>query len=168
MSKSYQSFKVLFVYPNIQMRTTAPIGIGMISAMLKKYGFQTALFDVTRYEDVYTNPEEDYDSTHEKFIRMDIHKDSMKTKSDKAKSNFSIPEDSHIQRVKNFEVLPFDWGEKNVVLKKTNMFDDFRNKVETFDPDLIAISLMENTFDLGMRLLDQIPGGPREGGVLRY
>ena len=40
----------------------------------------------------------------------------------------------------------------------TNMFDDFRNKVESFDPDLIAISLMENTFDLGMRLLDQIPG----------
>ena len=140
------------------MRTTAPVGIGMLSAMLKKYGFQAELFDVTRYEDVYTNPEEDYDSTHEKFIRMDIHKDSMKTKSDKAKTNFSIPEDSHIQRVKNFEVLPFDWGEKNVVLKKTNMFDDFRNKVETYDPDLIAISLMENTYDLGMRLLDQIPG----------
>ena len=118
MSKSYHNFRVLFVYPNIQMRTTAPVGIGMLSAMLKKYEFQTDLFDVTRYEDVYTNPEEDYDSTHEKFIRMDIHKDSMKTKSDKAKSNFSIPEDSHIQRVKNFEVLPFDWGEKMLSLKK--------------------------------------------------
>ena len=123
MTKSYNSFKVLFVYPNIQMRTTAPVGIGMISALLKDHGFQTKLFDATRYEDVYTSPEEDYDATHEKFIRMDINKNKLDTKSDKATEEFAIPEDSHIQRIKNFEVLPFDWGEKNVVLKSSNLLN---------------------------------------------
>ena len=59
------------------MRTTAPVGIGMISAMLKRYDFQTDLFDVTRYENVYRNPDEDYDASHEQFIRMDVHKDRL-------------------------------------------------------------------------------------------
>ena len=133
--KSNNNFKVLFVYPNIQMRNIAPPGIAQLAGVLKSEGFQVDVFDVTRYEDSYTNPEEDYDSSHEKFNRMDIHKD----------------------RVKNSNVLPFDWGKKNIELKTSNVFTDFRDKVESFGPDLIAVSLVENTYELGMNLLKFAP-----------
>jgi anaerobic magnesium-protoporphyrin IX monomethyl ester cyclase len=150
---SYSKFKILFVYPNIQMRTTAPVGIGIISAMLKRYNFQTDLFDVTRYENVYRNPDEDYDASHEQFIRMDVHKDRLNGD----ESSVSVPENSHLQREKNLGVLPFDWGEKNITVKKGDMYQDFIEKVSSYDPDLIAISLLENTYDLGMKLLECIP-----------
>jgi radical SAM superfamily enzyme YgiQ (UPF0313 family) len=135
------------------MRTTAPVGIGMISALLKKHDFQTDIFDVTRYENLYTNPDQDYDASHEQFIRMDVNKNRINNSGLEG----SIPENSHLQRIKNFEVQEFDWGEKNIVLKKTNMYSDFVKKVEDYDPDLIAVSLMENTYDLGISLLKKIP-----------
>lgn len=135
MKRNYQNFKVLFVYPNIQMRTIAPPGIALLAAVLKDHGFTCGVFDCTRYSQVYINPERDYDSSHEKFVRMDIHKD----------------------RVKNSNVKPFDWGERQITLKESNMEKDFRKKIDEFGPDLIAISLVENTYQLGVDLLTLVP-----------
>jgi anaerobic magnesium-protoporphyrin IX monomethyl ester cyclase len=56
----------------------------------------------------------------------------------------------------NLQVRPFDFGERSVSLKKTDMFEDLRNKVETFQPDLIAISILEPTFTQAVSLLDAI------------
>ena len=125
MPNTNQNFKILFVYPNIQMRAIAPPGIAQLAGVLKSEGFQVEVFDVTRYEDLYTCPEEDYDSSHEKFNRMDIHKD----------------------RVKNSNVLPFSWGERDITLKQGNPYSDLRKKIESYGPDLVAVSLVENTFE---------------------
>lgn len=132
---NYQSFKILFVYPNIQMRTIAPPGIALLAAVLKDHGFTCDVFDCTRYSQVYINPERDYDSSHEKFMRMDIHKD----------------------RVANSNVKPFDWGERQITLKNSEMGEDFKRKINAFGPDLVAISLVENTYQLGIDLLSLIP-----------
>lgn len=56
----------------------------------------------------------------------------------------------------NLQVRPFDYGERNISLKETDLFDDLRNKVETFVPDLIAISILEPTFAQAVSLLDTI------------
>lgn len=56
----------------------------------------------------------------------------------------------------NLQVRPFDFGERNVSLKKTDMIEDLRNKVETFQPDLMAISILEPTFTQAVSLLDTI------------
>jgi hypothetical protein len=135
MSSGYQDFKVLFLYPNIQMRTIAPMGVAVMSALLKEHGFTCDVFDCTRYKSIYIDPERDYDSSHEKFMRMDIHKD----------------------RVRHSNVLPFDWGSRNITLRETDMGEDFKRKVESFGPSLVAVSLVENTFELGMDLLKFIP-----------
>ncbi|HOK41962.1 MAG TPA: hypothetical protein PLD27_13110, partial [bacterium] len=39
--------KVLFLYPNLNSYGLTPIGISITSALLKKYGHQTDLFDTT-------------------------------------------------------------------------------------------------------------------------
>ena len=47
--KRPEDFRVLFVYPNIQMSALAPQGIGYLSAVLKEAGFTVKLFDSTFY-----------------------------------------------------------------------------------------------------------------------
>ena len=56
----------------------------------------------------------------------------------------------------NLQVRHFDFAERNVSLKQTDLFEDLRNTVETFAPDLIAISILEPTFDQAVSLLDAI------------
>ena len=43
-----------------------------------------------------------------------------------------------------------------ITLKTTNAFEDFKEKVESFAPDLIAISCTEDMFELGIYLLRKV------------
>ena len=48
--KAFKDFKVLLVYPNFPMTTVLlPAGVSIISAVIKKEGFQCQLFDTTLY-----------------------------------------------------------------------------------------------------------------------
>lgn len=55
-----------------------------------------------------------------------------------------------------FLVKPFDFKDRNIYKKTSDIFLDFKKKVETYRPDLIAISFVEDTFTLGTRLLETI------------
>jgi len=112
--------RVLLVYPNEMMLNPPPVSIGLFTAILKRAGFELALFDTTYYP-------------------------TFSQTSDKAKEN-------------NLQVRHFDFAERNVSLKQTDLFEDLRNTVETFAPDLIAISILEPTFDQAVSLLDAIAG----------
>ena len=132
------------------MRTIIPPGIALMSAILKESGFNVDVFDATRYTGYYTNPDDDYDTSHEKFNRMD-------KKSNGGLNNRVKRMDIHSDRVKNSNVLPFNWGDRNITVKTTNLFDDFRKKIENYDPDIVAFSIVENTFKLGVDLLSVVP-----------
>lgn len=134
-NKKYNQFRVLFVYPNIQMRTVMPPGISLMAALLQEHDFTCEVFDATRYPQDAINLGDDEDTSHEQFVRMEIHKN----------------------REKNLSVLPFDWGERQITLKQTNMWEDFKKKVAEYSPDLIAISVVENTYELAMRFTRYIP-----------
>jgi hypothetical protein len=43
-----------------------------------------------------------------------------------------------------------------ITLKRTNVFDDFKQEVEAFGPDLLAMSCTEDMFLLGIRLLGKV------------
>lgn len=49
-SRQPKDFRVLFLYPNIQMCALMPTGIALLSAMLKQEGFTVDLFDCTFYK----------------------------------------------------------------------------------------------------------------------
>jgi len=53
-------------------------------------------------------------------------------------------------------VQEFDWGEKSKNFKK-DMINDFINKVSDTEPDLIAISVVENTYPIGRNLIKSLP-----------
>jgi len=128
--KHPKDFRVLFVYPNLQMSALAPQAIGYLSAMLKKGGFSVDLFDSTFYQSEYVS-------------------------------------DTNKEKVKNSIVLPYDWKERGIQPKETNMVEDFRRKVEDYQPDLLAFSVVENTWRLAEALINAIDGDIKTivGGV---
>ncbi|MFQ5650636.1 MAG: B12-binding domain-containing radical SAM protein [bacterium] len=128
------SFKVLLVYPNLRGMNMLPPAIGLLSAVLKRSGFEVELFDTTYYE---------------------------KLDDDHAEA------DSDQMKVDKLMARPFKMP-KEITIIKTNVFEDFDKKVQSFSPDLIALSATEDMFLLGIKLLRKLgPGRPMTilGGV---
>ena len=50
---------------------------------------------------------------------------------------------------------PYDMPNE-ITLKKSNVFLDFKQKVESFGPDLLAVSCTEDMFEIGISLLRQV------------
>lgn len=111
-------FRVLLVYPNLMFINLLPSNISILSACLKKAGFEVKLFDTTFYK------------TAEKCI------DEI--------------------RVEILQVRKFDLSKVGIIQKKTDYLQDFRNTVESYKPNLIAMTLVEDTYEQGLKLLNTI------------
>lgn len=60
------------------------------------------------------------------------------------------------KRIKRFQVKPFKIINGPLKLKDTDMFEDFVSLVNTFQPDLIGITFVDNTIEQGLQLLSKI------------
>lgn len=60
------------------------------------------------------------------------------------------------KKVELLQIKPFSYAEKGIFYNKTDMYEDLVKKVTEYRPNLIAITLVEDTFDLGMALLETI------------
>jgi anaerobic magnesium-protoporphyrin IX monomethyl ester cyclase len=50
-------------------------------------------------------------------------------------------------------VRPFEWKERGIKPKTTDMMEDFRRMVDEFQPDLLAVSVVENTWFMADAML---------------
>ena len=124
-----KNLRILFLYPNLHMSTLIPNGIAILSAVLKEAGFKNVqLFDPTFYE----SPE-------------------VTRAQKKGKSRYEA-------REKMGQVKPFDYGDRGIKLKSTDMFDDFVNKVDKYEPDIIIASVLEDTFPIFLKFMERIKG----------
>jgi anaerobic magnesium-protoporphyrin IX monomethyl ester cyclase len=64
--------------------------------------------------------------------------------------------DSDGTKVDRLNVVPFSSSEKGIKMRDTEWRDDIKDKVEAFQPDLIALSTTEDMWLLGARLLEEI------------
>ena len=112
-----QKFKVLLIYPNVMMSTLLPISIPILSACLKKEGFEVELFDTTNYRTA--------------DISFDKQKEEL------------------------LQVKPFEDAGKYIG-GGGDMLIDLKNMVNDYQPDLIGISLVEDTIEQGLLLLKAI------------
>ena len=120
------TFRVLLVYPNLQMVNLLPSNISILSACLRERGYGVSLFDTTLY------PVEEQ----------------------------SIDQ----RRVEYLQVRPFDLERYGIRYRETDVFSDFVEKVRSFRPDLIAVTMVEDTFPLALRLIRSL--GKREVPVI--
>lgn len=111
-------FKVLLVYPNLQMINLLPSNISILSACLKQKGFDVDLFDTTLYK---------------------IEKESIDEK-----------------RVEILQLRPFDLSKYGICYKEADVYEDFRKRVESYKPDLIAVTIVDDTLPLAMELLKKV------------
>ena len=58
-------------------------------------------------------------------------------------------------RVKVGQVQPFNFDERNIKLKRTDMYKDFINKVNKFKPDIIFASIVEDTFPIFINFMNK-------------
>ncbi|MCX5715168.1 MAG: radical SAM protein [Candidatus Omnitrophica bacterium] len=112
------NFKVLLVYPNLQMVNLLPSNIASLSAYLKANGVEVKLFDTTLYRTAQKSVDE--------------------------------------IRVEHLQVRPFNLSEKGVNYKTSDVFEDFVNLVSEFAPDIIAVSVTDDTYNLGVSLVSKI------------
>ena len=59
-------------------------------------------------------------------------------------------------RVEVGQVQPFNYADRGVKLKTTNMYEDFVKKVNEFQPDIIMASVLEDTFKIFINFMDKI------------
>jgi|TARA_Y100000294_G_scaffold177769_1_gene204715 radical SAM superfamily enzyme YgiQ (UPF0313 family) len=83
-----------------------------------------------------------FDTTHYNSVK--IGKEVDETDSDKSKSD-------------RLMAKPYA-NPKEITLKYSNVFEDFKNTVDTFSPDLLALSTTEDMFHLGLSLLTSLKG----------
>ena len=64
--------------------------------------------------------------------------------------------DSDGSKADHLNVVPYDESERGIRRKQTHWRDDIREKVETFQPDLLVVSSTEDMWELGMMLLEGV------------
>lgn len=64
--------------------------------------------------------------------------------------------DSDKKKMENLQVRPFNLEEKGIRPKNTDMYADFDAMVKEYQPDLIAMSVVEDVWDLGLSLLKRV------------
>ena len=68
---------------------------------------------------------------------------------------YETKEDSKDEdRMKAGQIQPFNFDERGVKLKQSNMYQDFVEKVDTFNPDVIYASIVEDTFPIFKNFMD--------------
>ena len=112
----YRQYRVLFLYPNIQMCALMPTGVALLSAMLRREGFVVDIFDCTFYKVPLT-------------VNYPFYHSSLR---------------------------PVNWDERDIKFYESDIVADFQKKVDEFQPDLIAVSVVENTYHIGMRLVKSL------------
>lgn len=113
-----KQFKILLVCPNIPGMLVLPGAIGIFTAILKKAGFELALFDATLYE-----------------------------------ANVSV---SPTKRVDYLQARQFSYKKNLGIELLPDVIGSFRAEVESFRPDLMIFSVVEDAFRQAIDLLEAV------------
>ena len=92
-----------------------PAGISILSAVLKRAGIDTRVFDTT----LYRPKDKSFDD-----IRLEL-----------------------------LQLKRFKLEDSGVLYKESDMMEDFRNLLDEYDPDLLGVSLLEDTFPIGIPMM---------------
>ena len=59
-------------------------------------------------------------------------------------------------RAEFLQFRKWDMSKVGIQIKETDVFEDFKKQVESYDPHLIAVTMTEVTYEQGLQLLDKI------------
>ena len=94
--KNMTKFKILFLYPNLMLQTTFPLGIAVLSSVLKREGFSVDLFDTTFYKT------EDITSDEARVANLQVAKFDFGAEFDNLKTRQQMHEDL-IKKIEDYK-----------------------------------------------------------------
>jgi len=122
-----KKLKVLWLYPNQHMRVTPPGGIAILTACLKRAGYTDIdLFDATWYP---------------------VDEDLNQATGDR---------DREREKRQMFPEYKWERDDIDLCLENENMYVAWRNKVIEYKPDVIISSVVEDTYYLWQKFMQQI------------
>jgi len=110
-----EQLKILLVYPNLMLVSLLPNNIALLSACLKKDGFDVRVFDTTLYKTTEKTNDE--------------------------------------MRVERMQVRRFNIKDVGIEVKKQDVYEDFAKVVKEYKPDLIGVSVVDDTVEMGLSLI---------------
>ena len=129
----FSNFRVLLVYANSPMDNLLPICISSIGGMLKKHNINYQIFDTTYY------PNDG---------RLGVNKNKaikLKDRHDRDKV-----------LTQRLQVAEFNYSDVGIKYIETDVYEDFRNKVRDYKPNVIMLSTVESTHTFGVELLKKV------------
>ena len=124
---SQKNLRILWLYPNQHMRVTPPGGIAILTACLKRAGYTDIdLFDATWYP---------------------VDEDAVFARPDR---------DREREKRQMFPEYKWERDDIDLSLEDENMYVAWRNKVIEYKPDVIISSVVEDTYYLWQKFMDQI------------
>ena len=143
--------KVLLVYPNLSMLLSPPLSYAIFTALLIKEGHEVEIFDVTPYVGEGASTESADTSVGDGMKTYRKRKEVLVDKED----NFQI-NTSEMLKGELMQFRPFSYEKDLGIHPKTGLFEDFVQKVDDFDPELMLFSLTEDTFHQAIKLLSLV------------
>ena len=112
-SRKPEDFRILMLYPNIQMSGVMPQSIGIFTALFKQQGYKVDLFDCTFYQDInFANLGEEADEARSKNRSRPLYQFLLKRVSKFKFNNLesmllskSFSESTHINLIIGFRAL---------------------------------------------------------------
>ena len=149
--KSTREFKILMVYPNLSMLLAPPLAFAIFASLLRKERYTVDIFDVTAYvgEGATAMAENKSVGDEMNTLRSELaeekdHNITFQTKS------------TEEYMVEMMQSRPFSYEDDLGIQSKTGLYEDFVEKVEGFNPDLILTSVVEDTFFQTVKLMSLI------------
>ena len=122
----------MLVYANSPMDNLFSVGLSSIAGTLRELNIAYQIFDTTWYPN-------DGRLGENKAHLMEVGS-----------------KNHHELLMERAQVAEFDFKDVGIEYIESNVFDDFRNKVENYKPNVIFLSTVEPTHQFGSRLLEKV------------
>ena len=73
--------------------------------------------------------------------------------------------DSDGRKMKKLQIIPYNMEKRGIRLKTTSWKTDLQKKIRKFQPDLIALSITEDMWKLGLKILHEIKDYKKEKNI---
>ncbi len=131
---------VLFLYPEHYLNIGIPGGISMLSANLKRHGHKTALVDTTFMK---TDPDFNARTFDAKALHQKTHGGLGEKEADRS-------------GISSMKLTAYTIADLVMDDPVVSYREEFQRAIDSFKPDLIAISTMTSTFDFCLDLLRMV------------
>ena len=135
--------KILLVYPNLSMMMAPPVSYGIFTRILKNEGYLVDIFDCTPYIGEGASVDESREFSIDSKDETEVD----------ASFQSSTTEEQMSDMVQS---RPFSYAEDLGIHSKTGLYDDFTSKVNEFNPDLLLVSIVEDTFHQALGLISLV------------